>query len=292
MRMVTHRCCTLPVTPAMGKRVSTGSAGRASKKTKDASSSASTAASTPGNEDAVHGEAVHSFLKSHEWAVKVLERFDAEMETHGDPIAFLDSLMPTTRLKDDYAAFLDKNFPPDDNVHYAADWAPGTKHLRPYHMCWHAQSGNKGFIYLDRLKNLVLLVMAKGFLTNPSLPGVESLVIAKPQLCFFKADEFDFPALDKVGIGAAHTVKGWTRGVAFHVLMQLLQLTDSFNMFTESCTMDKLMSFRTIFANCVNVDTTNQIDMNRGTCRVKNKGSCSLVTRCMHVCCVRLISAC
>jgi hypothetical protein len=261
----------LPLLSAMGKRAAPSTPGSGTKAKRG--SGAEFAKDSSGDADNLAVEVamteVMEFMTTHEWAGKVLERYDEVMAQHGDAISFLESTMPTNQARLEHAAYLDEMFPADPNPvwPYITNWdTKGPKLLRPYHLSWHKQAGNKGFIYRDKLRNLVTLIMAKGFLTNPEIPGVELPIITNPNPAFFNPVEFEFPSLENglVDVGGVHCVKGWTRGVGLHVFIQLLKMDGLMDTFLISCSSAKLDSFRSIYANFLGTDAAKDMDLNRG----------------------------
>lgn len=187
----------------MGKRASTGG------------SKLSTPAKKPKDEEGTEVVALSpaKIESLGNWAAPVMEHFDQVIATHGSASAWLARLMAEQGQRS-FAEALDANFPVEESVQYMRGYAPGQHHLRLWQLNFSEEAGNKGVVVLEGQRNLLVLMLANGVVTNPMTPGTEALVICRPNPVFWRG-QFDCPALhaDLVGIGGVAFVKGWTRAL-------------------------------------------------------------------------------
>ena len=142
--------------------------------------------------------------------------------------------------------------------------------VRPNHLCYFPEAGNKGHVLRESFKNLVCLIMCRGFMTDPFLPGVEMLLVCKPDHRLFK--ESDLPR-DCLGGDDArstmppfnvHMIKGWTRVAALHTLLLIMRQDECIHRWIEFLG-PKALTLRTIHVNKLLIpDGQDQIDVNRG----------------------------
>lgn len=79
------------------------------------------------------------------------------------------------------------------------------------------------------IRQLGQLICMNGFLTNPSEPGTERLVIAKPRMelgmvSSFRCDSSEITAADRPDMLQAHGIvycKGWTRSMVFILVLHI-----------------------------------------------------------------------
>ena len=123
------------------------------------------------------------FMVLNPWCSDVLSLFDALWEQHGEPVAILHDIIggDSKEAKQEWAGFLANTFPPDRDILYMTTWdgfSPedssdlGLCFLRPFQLPFDVDAGNKGFVYREKVRNLVQLILAKGFRSNPTEPGV------------------------------------------------------------------------------------------------------------------------
>lgn len=126
---------------------------------------------------------VDKILLLNPWLTTVIERFEKEWSEFGDVTQILYHYMPDAGAQREWSAFLASTFPPDpDKKYMASHEVPfGRQYIRPYMWSWDRQHGNKGFIDKTHFKNLLTLVLTRGFNTNPDIPGTELPLICKPQ---------------------------------------------------------------------------------------------------------------
>jgi hypothetical protein len=273
----------------MGKRVSNGSASAAAPKRKGRKDdSAASSGSAADLADLAKSSEVQGAISKFPWFEDFLDLYYREMESHGSASAVLDYYLPDTVAKMEWAELLHSKFPDMPGVPYMTEWSGGRTYIRGWMMAWHPQSGNKGFIYTDALKDLMTLIVAKGFQSDPNIPGVQVPVITPPNKTFFLDSEFVFPELvaGLVGVGGVHHTKNYTRAVAYHLALFLIHRMGRMDDFIASMTTEVFQSFCTIHANYVLYDDASaQIDANRGARDVYNMffayaDICPLTTQC------------
>lgn len=173
-----------------------------------------------GGGDELAEQAAHAcqFLASTEYFEAAMQELDSILTTYGSLPKWLDELYPDADARAELALHLDQLLPEENNVLYMkdGDWTVGPKCARLYMFGWHVNMGNKGLMVDDYMKNLVSLIMAQGFRTDPCLPGTEALVVCAPDERLF--DDQNLLAINTVkdGLMKSHSVafvKGWARTV-------------------------------------------------------------------------------
>eukprot|EP00435_Cladocopium_sp_Y103_P005239 s5105_g1.t1 len=70
-----------------------------------------------------------------------------------------------------------ENFPEKDPLS-PADWSPGVKTISLWQLCFHVESGNKGLVIQEFMRNLVMLMLIQGPRTNAlTQAGVEYMIL-------------------------------------------------------------------------------------------------------------------
>ncbi|CAK8986676.1 unnamed protein product [Durusdinium trenchii] len=198
----------------MGKRPSGGGGGSA-KKTQKGSEAAALAVP----------QATAATFVMNPWLQKPLDAFDGLWREHQDICGILESLFPNEAAESHWAKFLAETFPDEDDVDYIAHYPAQAEMvcLRPYQLSWKRDTGNKGWVMQDSFRNLLQLVLAKGFLTDPRTPGVESPVCSPhhEKLVFKKPY---MPQIEPFRLDASSVswIKGWTRSCCLHVCVKLV----------------------------------------------------------------------
>ena len=167
--------------------------------------------------------------------------------------------------------FLDATFPPQPSVRYfsADDWdSYGRKYARPWMFGWKKHTGNKGFIQLEKFRNLLPLILVNGFESNPDEPRGQQMRVSKPNpLLYPTAADGQFPAIageGLLGAGELHHMKGWTRSVGLHMALLCVLESGQMDNFLKTAT-PHLHTYQTIFCNYVQYDSASaQIDASRG----------------------------
>ena len=97
--------------------------------------------------------------------------------------------------------------------------------LRPYMVSWKRQCGNKGYVLMEQFRNLLRLILAKGFETNNEIAGVELPVcsVHNPKLIdgitmWMQAIEDSLPA------NSISMIKGWSRVVIYGIMIWVIKL--------------------------------------------------------------------
>ena len=228
-----------------------------------ASGSAGSAGTCLG-EDVTKQEVQHMLLM-YPWLQKVLERFESEWSQREDITDIMNSHVPDPAA---WAEYLDTTFPVDKDTDYISNWDNyGTQHARPWHFSWHPQAGNKGVVEKLQFKNLMTLILTKGFESDPTLPGVEQPVVKPPNPIFFQSGELDsLPRINDTMLPAysVHNVKSWTRGVAMNMVILCLRLEGLIEKYLDMISHAKMCSFATIHVNHVDTTRQDEVDMNRG----------------------------
>jgi hypothetical protein len=258
----------------MAKRPSSGSkkaVAATAKRAKDGSSGSDTVAGgsagsvCSGLGDDVAKQDVQHILLMYPWLQRVIERFELEWSECED---ISDIMNKHVSDPDEWAKYLDGTFPAEGDVDYISNWDSfGQKFVRPWHFSWHPQAGNKGVVEKFQFKNLMTLMLTKGFESNPMLPGVEQPVVKPPNPIFFQSGELDsLPCISDKLLPAysVHNVKSWTRGVAMNMVILCLKLEGLMDKYLDMIGDTKKRSFATIHVNHVDTTRSDEIDMNRG----------------------------
>ena len=170
---------------------------------------------------------------------------------------------------DEWSTWLSEVLKPEPSRTYITKESfetPGTDYVRPFHLCYRPEAGNKGHVVRENFRNLICLIMCNGFTTDPLLPGVEMLLVCKPdpRLCGALPTEPLQSEPDTLGPHQVHLIKGWTRVAALHTLFLVLRKEDCFNRWLDFLG-SKVSTLRTIFVNKIALpDGKDQIDINRG----------------------------
>ena len=162
-------------------------------------------------------------VMSTDWADKIVKYFDEVIKLPATPVAtFLSTTYDTLEKRKAFAEAIDTNFPGDPDVMHLKNYTPGAKFVRPWQVCWDELAGNRGLVLLENQRNLLILMIAKGFMSNADVhvgaekvafgPPVASLlgetpyVIIKTSMC---------PAFD------AFVTKGWTCSISLLFLLHV-----------------------------------------------------------------------
>jgi hypothetical protein len=225
-------------------------------------------------------------LSKYDWLERLWAWKTSELEAHGDPAAVLEHHMPTTAHKLEWATRLDDKFPANPKETYINSWEAGIQAVRPWMLSWHPQSGNRGFIYQENLQNLMVLMIANGFESDCSRPGVSVPVITQPNRAYFTEAEFNFPSLhdDMAPVGGVHHIKNYMRAVTMHFTLYGMFSIGVLDMFIAANVTTVNESFATIYANYVVYDNAaKELDVSRGLSLVFYV---VCVCACLCVCCV------
>lgn len=159
------------------------------------------------------------------WLDSVMAAFDKALDAHTSITTWLNESYPGEDGRLSLADAIDRSFPPLPDTHYATTYDTGVKVMRLWQCNWSLEGGNRGLVPLEQLRNLVQVMLLKGVLTDPTLPGVEALVVTEPNAKFWRASP-NFPKLAEaealLGVGAICFIKGWTRMLAAHAVATLL----------------------------------------------------------------------
>jgi hypothetical protein len=192
---------------------------------------------------------------------KVLAHLDEVVKTHGSVGRWLQTFAQTPEAYQTYVDKIITHFPPrtdgTSNVN-----VPGVQVFHPLSFNTHVNAGNKGLLIADDTRCLVTLMIYRGCLSDPTIPGVEMIVAAKvnPSLVpgFFPFDTAELPSC-----GGLALVKGWTRMVCLqYLLMAAVQL----DLVRELMARDELEhSYCNIYTNVLQCETEETaVNQNRG----------------------------
>ena len=92
--------------------------------------------------------------------------------------------------------------------------------LRPYMVSWKRQCGNKGYVLMEQFRNLLRLILAKGFETNSEIAGVELPVcsVHNPKL-IDGITVWMQPIEDSLPANSISMIKGWSRVVIYGIMI-------------------------------------------------------------------------
>ena len=198
---------------------------------------------------------------------KVLEQFDQLWNEHQDIVAILDHLMGSNEEQLEWFQFLSESFPPENDVEYMTDFSAsgGLVALRPFMLPWKRATGNKGYVMHENFRNLVQLILARGFLTSPLLPGVEALVVSEHNKRLVDESMYS-PTVEEGYLGAStfSLIKGWSRSCAMHLVLKLANHCGILNQFKDYLG-DRCQGFSTVHCNFRALSEDEDIvDINRG----------------------------
>ena len=207
-----------------------------------------------------------SSLQAEEWHMLAMEFLDNIFVNHSQLCDYLTAKFPSEEDRLDFARSLDDAFPGEADVEYADKFEPGPYKARLWQLSWDYQSGNHGLFLQENSRNLVSLILAQGFLTDPDAGTVEKLSVCPATLEFYKNSAFPIcpklhPSL--LPCQSINFVKGQHRSlcalVSAHIILEL-GLLDKFK---ENA--DRFSSFCTV--HCVQRTFANdfaKIDAARG----------------------------
>jgi hypothetical protein len=200
------------------------------------------------------------------WWNEAMAVLDTALATSGGVSEFLDSEYKSSEEKLAFAQWLDRSFPAETGIAYAKDFsANGALNIRLYNLCWHKDSGNKGLVVEEKMRNLVMLILARGFRTDADLYTCEKLnIICADPLLF----PLGLPCMPVVHAGempafSVNYVKGWTRAVAALMACHIFKTLD----IVEKIKLDAPMFETFVTVYCLKrpwMDTASSVDANLG----------------------------
>ena len=219
----------------------------------------------------LRSSSIQTKIKKNVWLKDVLDWFDDAVTKRGGVMQALEYHLAAPQASHAFALFLDQTFPPEPSVRYfsADDWdSYGRKYARPWMFGWKKHTGNKGFIQLEKFRNLLPLILVNGFESNPDEPRGQQMLVSKPNpLLYPTAADGEFPAIageGLLGVGELHHMKGWTRSVGLHMALLCVLESGQMDNFLKTAT-PHLHTYQTIFCNYVQYDSAlAQIDASRG----------------------------
>ena len=206
------------------------------------------------------------------WLGKVLERFDAEWKQHQDIVVILEHFFPNEQEQLAWSNFLSETFPAESDVEYlSADEMEEAcqVHLRPFMLSWKREAGNKGYVMQENFRNLIQLILAKGFETSSSIAGVEMPVISKHHAKLIQGAAMHMPIIepDCAPANSISLIKGWSRACAMHLVLKLcceVGILDQYMKYLGG----KVNGFSTVYANFRPYrEDEDIVDISRGTVR-------------------------
>ena len=206
------------------------------------------------------------------WLGKVLERFDAEWKQHQDIVTILEHFFPNEQEQLAWSNFLSEKFPAEAKVTYLSedDMDDASQvYLRPFMLSWKREAGNKGYVMQENFRNLIQLILAKGFETSSSIAGVELPVCSKHHSKLIQGTAMHMPTIedDCLPANSISMIKGWSRACAMHLVLKLCCEVGILDMYTKYLG-DKVNGFSTVYANFRPYKEDEDIvDINRGTVR-------------------------
>lgn len=241
----------------MGKRKSNEKLGAAEKRQKDTST-------------VIPSDVAMQFVL-HPWMGRVLEKYDSLWAQYQDVTEILDAYMGSDALKLEWFTWLSEKFPRDPDMQYLddrEDFSVRRVMLRP-HMCsWDKSAGNKGWVMSENFRALIQMVLAKGFLTNPDVPGVEMPVCSRHHPKLVKLGDMYQPDIED-GVLPANSismVKGWSRVCAMHLVLKMCVEVEVFDQYMAYLG-DRTEGFCTIHATLqLCTGDADPMDVNRGMC--------------------------
>ena len=219
----------------------------------------------------LRSSSIQTKIKKSVWLKDVLDWFDDAVTKHGGVMQALEYHLVDPEACKAFAVKLDATFPPEPSVKYfSADaWdSYGRKYARSWMFGWKKHTGNKGFIHLEKFRNLLPLILVNGFESNPDEPRGQQMLVSKPNpLLYPTAADGEFPAIageGLLGVGELHHMKGWTRSVGLHMALLCVLESGQMDNFLKTAT-PHLHTYQTIFCNYVQYDSASaQIDASRG----------------------------
>ena len=128
-------------------------------------------------------------------------------------------------------------------------WKPGPKSLQPWQFSWDEFAGNKGMMEHPQGRNIVTLILAYGFRSNPEdHPGAMPISLAEHNTRLDKID-YEFTKINKklFGIQQVDEEKGWSRISCLYFVFRTLHKTPGLlEPFKKKFTGKELQSFSTI----------------------------------------------
>ena len=249
----------------MGKRGSGASAGPPKKKTsKESIKDGDTAIQVPND--------IKATFVVNPWLGKVLERFDAEWKQHQDIVLILEHFFPNEQEELAWSNFLSQTFPAESEVTYlSADEMDSAcqVYLRPFMLSWKREAGNKGYVMQENFRNLIQLILAKGFETSSSIAGVELPVCSEHHSKLIQHTAMHMPTIEDgcLPANSISMIKGWSRACAMHLVLKLcceVGILDPYMKYLG----DRVKGFSTVYANFRPYKEDEDIvDINRGTVR-------------------------
>ena len=229
---------------------------------------------------------------SADWVDACMALFDATVDEHkGCVVAFLQTIQGDDPQQYHYS--MHQAFPEDPTVTYASTLGPipGPVCLRLWMCNTSVMAGNKGLLELEACRNLVLLMLSNGVLTDPHEPGVEALVVQPLNPTFFGGSLDDVCKPFQGGLllrSSVGFVKGWTRACCAHITAWLVMNTCGSAQLQEKLNPKLFETLRTLHALVPTGGKTDLelIDANRGQqpqsmCVAMHLSCFVFVTRCL-----------
>ena len=197
------------------------------------------------------------------WAEKVLQHYDSVVAKHTGVDDYLASLMCDDESLSKWVHSIDVVFQADGAVQHSKDFAPRDGIFKVWQFGFRPECGNSGLVTIVDMRALITLVLAHGFRTDPSVPGVEKIVACEMKSEWYANAEVPKCRAPAPGIAATSLseVKGWKRILAaWFVVVSIIEL----KVVEEVKPMKDIFdSFTAIHTNIVAADLEKNIFTNR-----------------------------
>jgi ElaB/YqjD/DUF883 family membrane-anchored ribosome-binding protein len=200
---------------------------------------------------------------------RILERFNTLVKDGGCPIhEILGFHYNDEILRNEFAGWIDENFPPKANVKYlkSGDWSPGPKFIRPWHAAYDVNAGNHGLLTSDQSETLLTLVLGNGFQTDPDrFLCIEKISICPPNPVLY-SETYEYSKVDPLLAGCfeVNQEKGWHRMQILLFALHVLRGEGLFNEWRSMFTDGEFDDFCTIHATMIQrASDQDRVEANR-----------------------------
>lgn len=201
---------------------------------------------------------------------KPLDLFDNLWAQHQDVVEILESLFPSEADEMTWCQWLADNFEQEPDRRYLDSCDghdQGVVYLRPFNLSWRRESGNKGYVMQESFRNLLQLILAKGFQTDADILGTERLVCQAhdPRLVDVSAKIYSHVVEDNaMPCFSISMIKGWSRSCAMHMVLKLCCDSGIIDQYKDFLA-DRVVGFQTIHCNFRPYSENDDVvDLSRG----------------------------
>lgn len=147
----------------------------------------------------------------------------------------LNESYPSEQHRLEFSKIIDDELPANPTAQYMEDVAVGKGCARPWMMSWDVNAGNHGDILHEFMENLVMLILLKGFCSNPEThPGFQFLTFSPPLAQKVYEQTYSYTHLDSspnmLGIQELNEERGYARVCG---LMFILHAAHKKNLFGD-----------------------------------------------------------